>query len=238
MFGYGYYGFYGFDQYYILLVVPCMLLALWAQWRVKANFEKYSRISNRRGLTGAQAAMAVLRQNDVYGVTFERVAGSLSDHYDPRKNVIRLSSDVYDSTSVAAIGVACHEAGHAVQYAKNYIPIKLRAAIVPATQFGSRLSWPLLLIGLFMNHSWLITAGIALFALSTLFQLVTLPVELNASNRALAAIQGGELLDSNEYPMARKTLWAAAMTYVAALAISVAQLLRLLLLFGGRRSDD
>lgn len=232
------YGYYGFDLYYLVLIVPCIILALWAQVSVKHTFSKYSRVRNRRGLTGAQAAEAVLRQNGVHGVRFERIAGSLSDHYDPRGNVIRLSSDVYDSTSVAAIGVACHEAGHAVQYNKNYAPIKLRAAIVPATQFGSQLSWPLLIAGFVLNSGTLILAGIALFSLSTIFQLVTLPVELDASRRALTAIRGGYLLGEEEYPMARRTLTAAAMTYVAALAMSLAQLARLLLIFGGRRRDD
>lgn len=232
----GYY--YGFDMTYLVLVVPCILLALWAQMRVKSTFNKYSRIRNRRGVTGAQAAESVLRANGVTGVRFERIAGNLTDHYDPRGNVIRLSSPVYDSTSVAAIGVACHEAGHAVQYAKGYAPIKLRSAIVPLTQFGSTLSWPLLVIGLIFNSSMLILGGILLFALATVFQLVTLPVELDASHRALAAIRSSSLLDDEEYFMAKKTLWAAAMTYVAALAVSLAQLLRLLLLFGGRRNND
>lgn len=230
--------YYGFDWYYLALVVPCLLLALWAQLRVKSTFNKYSQVPNRRGVTGAQAAAAVLRQNGVTDVRFERVAGNLTDHYDPRGNVIRLSAPVYDSSSVAAIGVACHEAGHAVQYAKGYGPIRLRAAIVPLTQFGSTLSWPLLLIGLLFNSPAMIFGGIVLFALSTVFQLVTLPVELDASRRALAAIQDGYILSDDEYPMAKKTLWAAAMTYVAALAVSVAQLLRLLLLFGGRRNND
>ncbi|MGE4548571.1 MAG: zinc metallopeptidase [Intestinibacillus sp.] len=230
--------YYSFDMYYLVLVLPCIILALWAQTRVKSTFNKYSRVRNRRGVTGAQAAEAVLRANGVTGVRFERIAGSLTDHYDPRDNVIRLSSPVYDSTSVAAIGVACHEAGHAVQYANGYAPIKIRSAIVPLTQFGSTLSWPLLIIGLIFNSDLLIFGGILLFALSTLFQLVTLPVELDASRRALAAIHGSYLLDDEEYPLAKKTLWAAAMTYVAALAVSLAQLLRLLLIFGGRRNDD
>lgn len=237
MFGFGY-GFYGIDMYYIVLILPCMALALWAQISVQGNFKKYSRVRNRRGLTGAMAAEAVLRQNGVHGVRFERVAGNLSDHYDPSGNVIRLSGDVYDSTSVAAIGVACHEAGHAVQYNTGYGPIRLRAAIVPMTQFGSFLSWPLLLIGFMLSSNTLILAGILFFSLATLFQLVTLPVELDASRRALAAIQSGHLLDEEEYPMAKKTLNAAAMTYVAALAVSIAELLRLLLIFGGRNRDD
>ena len=234
MFGY----YYGFDVTYLILVVPCIVLALWAQTRVKSTFNKYSRVRNRRGITGAQAAEAVLRANGVSGVRFERIAGSLTDHYDPRGNVIRLSSPVYDSTSVAAIGVACHEAGHAVQYAKNYAPIKIRGTIIPLTQFGSTLSWPLLILGMIFNSNTLILGGILLFALATLFQLVTLPVELDASRRALAAIRDSYLLDEEEYPLAKKTLWAAAMTYVAALAVSLAQLLRLLLIFGGRRNND
>ena len=230
--------YYGFDYYYIVLVLPCIAFAMWAQFRVKSTFEKYSRVYSRRQMTGAQAAAAVLRAGGVNGVRIERVAGHLTDHFDPRDNVIRLSQSVYDSTSVASIGVAAHEAGHAVQYAVGYAPMKLRAAIIPLTNLGSTLALPLILIGFIFNYGSLITVGIAFFALSTLFQLVTLPVELNASNRALAAIEQGGLLYDDEYPMAKKTLWAAAMTYVAALAVSLAQLLRLILLFGGRRSDD
>lgn len=232
-----YYGFYGIDIYYIVLILPCILLAAWAQMRVKSTFNKFSRVRNMRGITGAQAAEAVLRQNGVLDVRIERVAGNLTDHYDPRTNVIRLSESVYDSTSVASVGVAAHEAGHAVQYAVHYTPIHLRAAIVPVTQIGSTAALPLLLLGLFLNRGILIDIGIWAFALSTIFQLITLPVELNASNRALAAIEQGGLLTSEEYPMAKQTLSAAAMTYVAALAASLAQLLRLILLFGGRRRD-
>lgn len=233
-----YFGFYGIDMYYIVLVLPCIVLAMWAQMRVKSTFNQYSRVRNVRGVTGAQAAAAVLRQNGVGDVRIERVAGNLTDHYDPRANVIRLSDSVYDSISVASVGVAAHEAGHAVQYAAGYMPIRLRAAIVPITQIGSGAALPLILLGLFMNSGILIDIGIIAFALATVFQLVTLPVELNASNRALAAIEQGGLLTADEYPMAKKTLWAAAMTYVAALAVSLAQLLRLLLLFGGRGRDD
>ena len=211
-----YYGFYGIDMYYIVLVVPCIILAFWAQARVKSTFNRYSQVLNRRGLTGAQAAEAVLRQNGVTGVRVEWVAGKLTDHFDPRTNTIRLSNAVYSSTSVASVGVAAHEAGHAVQYAVGYFPIRLRAAIIPVTQFGS----------------------MAAFPLSTVFQLGTLPVEVNASNRALAAIEQGGLLTEDEYPMAKKTLTAAAMTYFAALAVSFAQLLRLLLIFGGRNRHD
>ena len=232
------FGYYGIDMYYIVLVVPCIILAFWAQASVKSTFSRYERVLSRRGLTGAQAAEAVLRQNGVTGVRVEWVAGKLTDHFDPRTNTIRLSNAVYSSTSVASIGVAAHEAGHAVQYAVGYIPIRLRAAIIPATQLGSMAAFPLILLGLFMNSGWLIDVGILAFALSTVFQLVTLPVEINASRRALAAIEQGGMLAPDEYPMAKKTLTAAAMTYVAALAVSLAQLLRLLLIFGGRNRND
>ena len=232
-----YYGFYGFDIYYLVLVVPCIILAFWAQARVKSTFSRYEQVLNRRGLTGAQAAEAVLRQNGVTGVRIEWVAGKLSDHFDPRTNTIRLSNAVYSSTSVASIGVAAHEAGHAVQYAVGYFPIRLRSAIIPVTQFGSMAAFPLILLGIVFNSESFIYVGIIAFALSTLFQLVTLPVELDASRRALAAIRERNLLYEDEYPMAKKTLTAAAMTYVAALAVSLAQLLRLLLIFGGRRDD-
>ncbi len=230
--------YYGFDYYYLVLVLPCVFFAMWAQFKVKSTFDRYSRVYSRRNMTGAQAAAAVLRASGVTNVRIERVSGHLSDHFDPRDNVIRLSDSVYNSTSVASIGVAAHEAGHAVQYAVGYAPMKLRAAIIPATNIGSMLSMPLILLGLVFNFGAIITIGIAFFGLSTVFQLVTLPVELNASNRALAAIEQGGLLYDDEYPMAKKTLWAAAMTYVAALAVSLAQLLRLILIFGGRGRDD
>ena len=230
--------YYGFDYYYLVLVLPCVFFAMWAQFKVKSTFDRYSRVYSRRNMTGAQAAAAGLRAGGITNVRIERVSGHLSDHFDPRDNVIRLSDSVYSSTSVASIGVAAHEAGHAVQYAVGYAPMKLRAAIIPATNIGSMLSMPLILLGLVFNFGAIITIGIAFFGLSTVFQLVTLPVELNASNRALAAIEQGGLLYDDEYPMAKKTLWAAAMTYVAALAVSLAQLLRLILIFGGRGRDD
>lgn len=231
------YGYYGFDIYSLVLVLPCMIFAMWAQWRVNSTFDRYAKVYSRRGLTAAQAAEAVLRANGVGGVRIEGIAGKLTDHFDPRSNVIRLSSTVYGSTSVASIGVACHEAGHAVQYATHYAPIKIRAAIVPLTNIGSMLTMPLILLGIFIQVSGLVTLGIAAFGLSTVFQLVTLPVELDASRRALTAIEGSYLLEGDEVQMARKTLWAAAMTYVAALAVSLAQLFRLILLFGGRDRD-
>ncbi|WP_125115272.1 zinc metallopeptidase [Agathobaculum sp. Marseille-P7918] len=233
-----YFGYYGIDMYYIVLVVPCIILAFWAQSKVKSTFNQYSQVFNRRGLSGAQAADAVLRANGVSGVRIERVSGRLTDHFDPRSNVIRLSDAVYDSTSVASVGVAAHEAGHAVQHAVGYFPIRLRSAIIPLTQFGSTMAFPLIIAGIFLNSEVFINIGILAFALSTVFQLVTLPVELDASRRALAAIRERNLLYEDEYPMAKKTLTAAAMTYVAALAVSLAQLLRLLLIFGGRRRDD
>ena len=232
-----------FDMTYLVLVLPCVILAMWASARVNSTFKKYSQQLSIRHITGAQAAQRVLSANGVSGVRIERVGGNLTDHYDPRANVIRLSDTVYDSTSTAAIGVACHEAGHAVQYADNYAPIKLRAAIIPVTNIGSRLAMPLILIGLLLNafsaaSYTLVYVGIACFGLSLVFQLVTLPVEFNASRRAMQAIEEGNLLTEEEQRGARKTLSAAAMTYVAATAVALAQLLRLLLLFGGRRRRD
>ena len=236
-----YYGF-GIDMSYVILVLPCILLSLWASSNVNSTFKKYSHQFSSRGLTGAEAARRVLSAHGVGNVRIERVSGNLTDHFDPRTNVIRLSDNVFGNTSTAAIGVACHEAGHAVQYAQGYAPIKLRAAIIPVTNFGSRLAMPLILIGLllaaFGNLSVLfIDLGIACFGLSLVFQLVTLPVEFNASNRALRAIADSNLLTEDEQAGARKTLRAAALTYVAATAVAFAQLLRLILLFGRRRDD-
>lgn len=235
--------YYGFDWTYVVLVLPCLIFAMAASANVNSTFKRYSKELSRRHLTGAEAAQRVLSANGVSGVRFERVSGNLTDHYDPRSNVIRLSDDVFGSTSIAAIGVACHEAGHAVQYAKGYAPIKLRAAIIPVTNFGSRLAMPLILLGLLFSAGsyfgdTMVYLGIACFGLSVLFQLVTLPVEFNASRRALQAIESNELLTEEEYRGARKTLTAAAMTYVAATAVALAQLLRLLMIFGGRRSRD
>ena len=234
--------FYGFDWTYLVLVLPCVLLSLWASSSFKSTFNKYSSQYSIRRITGADAARRELAHNGVGGVRIERVSGSLTDHYDPKANVIRLSDTVYDSTSTAAIGVACHEAGHAVQYAQNYGPIKLRAAIIPATNIGSRLAMPLILVGLLLTFLedfsfTLIYLGIACFALSLVFQLITLPVEFNASRRAIAAIEQGGILTQDEQVGAKKTLKAAAMTYVAATAVALAQLLRLLILFGRRRDD-
>ena len=235
--------YYGIDWTYIVLVLPCILFSMWASSSVNSTFKRYSTHHSMRHITGAQAAQRVLSWNGVNGVRIERISGNLTDHFDPRTNVIRLSDSVYDSTSVAAIGVACHEAGHAVQYARHYAPIKLRAAIIPITNIGSKLAMPLILLGLVLNFSaglsnGLVYLGIACFALSLVFQLVTLPVEFNASRRAIRAIADSNILTEEEQRGARKTLTAAAMTYVAATAVALSQLIRLLVLFGGRRRDD
>ncbi len=232
-----------FDYTYLIYVLPCLLLSLWASANVNSTFRKYSKQISRRGITGAQAAQRVLSANGVAGVRIERISGNLTDHFDPRANVIRLSDSVYDNTSTAAIGVACHEAGHAVQYAQHYAPLKLRAAIVPITNIGSKLAMPLILIGLLLSFGekmsfTFVYLGIACFGLSVIFQFVTLPVEFNASRRALRAIEDGELLTDEEHKGAKKTLTAAALTYVAATAVALAQLLRLLIIFGGRRRND
>ncbi len=235
--------YYGFDWTYLVIVLPCLILSMWASSSVNSTFKKYSKVHSFRRLTGAEAAQRVLSANGVTGVRIERVAGNLTDHYDPKTNVIRLSDSVHSSASVAAIGVAAHEAGHAVQYAQNYGPIKLRAAIIPITNIGSKLAMPLILIGILFsalgNLSYgLVDLGIACFSLSLIFQLVTLPVEFNASRRAMQTIESSGLLTEEEQQGAKKTLKAAAMTYVAATAVALAQLVRLLVLFGGRRRDD
>ena len=235
--------YYGFDMTYIVLVLPCILLSLWASANVKSTFSKYSRQYSQRRLTGAEAAQRVLLANGVRGVRIERISGSLTDHFDPKTNVIRLSDDVYGNTSTAAIGVACHEAGHAVQYAESYAPIRLRAAVIPLTNFGSRIAMPLILLGILFSafggfSDTLVYLGIACFGFSLVFQLITLPVEFNASRRALQAIESGNLLTEEEQRGAKKTLTAAALTYVAATAVALAQLLRLIAIFGGRRRRD
>ena len=238
---YSYY--YGFDWTYIVLVMPCILLSLWASSNVNSTFKKYSTQYSLRRITGAEAAQRVLTANGVRGVRIERVGGNLTDHFDPKTNVIRLSESVYNNTSTAAIGVACHEAGHAVQYAENYGPIKLRAAIIPVTNLGSRLAMPLILLGILLSafgglSDGLVYLGIACFGFSLVFQIVTLPVEFNASRQAMQAIESGNILTEEEQRGARKTLKAAALTYVAATAVALAQLVRLIALFGGRRRRD
>lgn len=237
------YYYYGFDWTYIFIVLPCFILAMAASSRVNSTFRKYAKQLSSRHITGQEAAQRVLRANGINDVQITRVKGNLTDHYDPKTNTIRLSDSVYDSTSTAAIGVACHEAGHAVQYAQSYFPIKIRSAIIPITNFGSKLAMPLILLGILLgalgNYFFtLVYLGIACFALSLVFQLVTLPVEFNASRRAMDAIEETGMLTDEEQRGARKTLTAAAMTYVAAVAVSAAQLIRLILLFGGRRRNN
>ena len=235
--------YYGFDWTYLVIVLPCLLLSLWASSQVNSTFKRYERQLSSRRITGAEAAKRVLNSHGVYNVRIEQVNGKLTDHYDPKNNVIRLSDSVWGSTSTAAIGVACHEAGHAVQYAENYAPIKIRAAIIPLTNFGSKLAMPLILLGIIFSALGelsyiLVYAGIGCFSLSLIFQLITLPVEFNASHRAIMAIQDSELLTTHELVGAKKTLRAAALTYVAAVAVSLGQLLRLILLFGRGDSRD
>ena len=237
------YYYYGFDWTYLVIVLPCIILSMIASSSVNSTFNKYSKVNSIRRLTGAEAAQRVLSANGVRGVRIERISGNLTDHYDPKTNVIRLSDSVYGSSSVAAIGVAAHEAGHAVQYAQNYGPIKLRAAIIPVTNFGSKIAMPLILAGILLSFlgglsNTLVYLGILAFSLSLVFQLVTLPVEFNASRRAMETIETSGLLTSEEQEGARKTLKAAAMTYVAATAVALAQVARLLILFSGRRKRN
>ncbi len=240
--------FYYYDWSYLVLVLPAVIFSLWASSRVNSTFRKYSQMRTYRGMTGADAARAVLTANGVSGVRIEHVSGNLTDHYDPKSNVIRLSDSVYGASTPAAIGVAAHEAGHAVQYAQNYGPIKFRAAIVKATNIGSKLSMPLILIGILCMALPMFAAlsdffyyvavfGVLCFGMCVLFQLVTLPTEYNASRRALKAIEGSYLLTSEEQKGAKKVLSAAALTYVAALAVSLTQFLRLLMIVGRRRRD-
>lgn len=230
-------GLYYYDWTYLVFMIPCLILSLVCSASVKSRFSKYSQIPNSRRMTGAQAAQAVLSAHGVTGVRIEPVSGNLTDHFDPRSNVIRLSQSVYNATSVAAVGVACHEAGHAVQHAEGYFPNKLRSAILPVANIGSKLSWIFLIIGMFLpvQFNFMITIGIVMFSASVAFTLVTLPVEFNASSRALKTIKSTNMLSESEYSGAKKVLSAAAMTYVAAAATAVMQLLRLLLIFNNRR---
>ena len=221
---------------YLVIVGPALLFAIGAQIKVKNSFNKYSRVMSSRGLTGANAAMQVLNYYGIHDVQIERVSGKLSDHYDPKTKVIRLSDEVFSSTSVAAIGVACHEAGHAAQHVQSYAPLKWRNAIIPICNIGSTLGIPIALIGVFLNFGILIDIGLALYALIAVFQLITLPVEFNASRRAVDVISQTHILDEEEISGTKKVLSAAAMTYVAALATSIANLLRFIIMFGrGRR---
>lgn len=234
------YGFYYYDYTYFLFMLPALLLSLWAQIKVNTTFSKYSKVRNSRGLTGADAAYKVLSYNDVTGVSLEHIHGNLNDHFDPKTNVIRLSDAVYSQTSVAAVGVAAHEAGHAVQKATDYSPMKLRAVLVPISRFGSVLAIPLILIGLLLpvQYDFIVTLGIIFFSFSVLFQIITLPVEINASNRAIQTLEQTGTLEGEELEGAKKVLKAAAMTYLAATFAAVMSLLRLLLIFGGRRDQN
>ena len=223
------------DYYYIILVVLALILSVIAQIGVKGTYKRYSGILNSRGLTGAAAAQKVLAFYGIYNVRIEQVSGKLTDHYDPKANVIRLSSGVYSGSSIAAVGVACHEAGHAAQHAQNYVPIKIRNAILPVANIGSSAGIYLAIIGYFLGYSILVNIGIVLFAFVVLFQLVTLPIEFNASSRAIKVIDETGLLDAEEQRGAKKMLAAAAMTYVASLLVSIMSLLRLILRFNSRR---
>ena len=234
------YYYMGFDPTYFLVLIGAVICLI-ASARVKSTYQKYSQYRSMSGMTGAQAADRILRSAGIYDVTIQHVSGNLTDHYNPSKKTLNLSDSVYGSTSVAAVGVAAHECGHAIQHQQGYAPLHLRTAIVPVANIGSVLAWPLILIGLFFSRntgSLLINIGILCFSLAVLFQLVTLPVEINASSRALRILGEQGILSESEIPYTRKVLSAAALTYVASAAASILQLLRLVLLFGGRSRDD
>ena len=219
-----------------IIMLPVFIFALICQAKVKTNFNRYSQIMNRSGMTGADAAWRLLQLNGITDVKIKRISGTLTDYYDPNKKEICLSEDVFNSRSIAAIGVACHEAGHACQHNEGYFPLKIRSIVIPATQIGSALGVPLCLIGLFINYEPLAYAGLFLYGFVALFQLITLPVEFNASKIALQTIETNGFLTDSEYVGARKVLSAAALTYVAALASALATMLRLLIIVaGGRR---
>ena len=230
--------YYGFDMLYVILVLPAMFFAMWAQFNVQSTFNKYSRVPSERGMTGRDAARMILDRNGLYDVRIEQVSGNLTDHYDPIANVIRLSASTYNAQSAAAVGVAAHEAGHAVQHAEGYAPIKMREAIIPITQLGSKLAMPLVIAGIIFGFYPLAYAGIILFGAVTLFQLVTLPVEFNASARATEALEASGSLSGDGLVASKKVLRAAALTYVAALFVSLASLLRLLVIVSGRTRRD
>ena len=236
--GINYYG-YGFDWTYLLVLVGAVL-SLWASARVNTTFQKYAKVRSMSGMSGAQVARTILDRNGLSDIPVEHVSGTLSDHYDPTKRVLRLSDSTYRSNSVAAIGVAAHECGHAIQHKEGYGPLKLRSTIVPAANLGSRLGIPIILLGLFFGSggNFLVTLGIWVFSIAVFFQIITLPVEFNASSRALEVLERYGILGTEENKKAKKVLSAAAMTYVAAAASSILQLLRLIILFGGRRDND
>lgn len=228
------------DWTYIVLILPVVLFSMWAGSNVNSTYSRYSKQFNSRGMTGAEAARRVLDANGLRNVPIEMIGGELSDHYDPKANVIRLSAGVYGGNSTAAVGVACHEVGHAIQHNEGYAPVKIREAIVPVTNLGAKLSMPLIILGLLLSSfsptfAYLAYIGVALYGLCALFQLVTLPTEFNASRRAVASIEGMELLRGEELDGAKKVLRAAALTYVAALAVTLMQLLRFMLIVSNRR---
>lgn len=224
------------DIYYLILVLPAVLLSLWAQTRVTSTFEKYSKYSTHSRITGSEVARKILNENGLSHIAIERVNGKLTDHYDPKNNVIRLSEDVYDSTSVASIGVAAHEAGHAVQYGEHYLPIKIRNTILPVANLGSNLAVPLAILGFILSYEPLVSFGILLFGAVVLFQVVTLPVEFNASARAVKILSNSGIIYDEEEKGVKKVLGAAALTYVAAALTALMNLIRLILVFGKR--DD
>lgn len=238
LFGYGYgYGF-GFFDPTIILVLIGAVLSMWAQAKVQGTFQKYSKVRSTSGITGAEAAKKLLYSQGIYDVTVRSVPGQLTDHYDPRSKTVNLSEPVFHSTSVSAIGVAAHECGHAIQDNVGYAPLKLRSAFVPVANFGSKLSMPLIIFGIIIGGTSLIEVGIWMFVLAVLFQLITLPVEFNASSRAVRLLDQNGILMGQEVSQTRTVLSSAALTYVAAAAASILQLLRLLILFGGRRDRD
>ena len=233
------FGYYYFDWAYIRVVIG-LVLSLAASAKVNGTFSKYSRTWSRSGITGAEAARQILNANGIYDVTVRQVPGNLTDHFDPRSRTVNLSAAVYGSTSISAIGVAAHECGHVIQDAREYVPLKIRAALVPVANIGSNLAIPLIILGVIIGGvgSPLAEIGILMFSLAVLFQLVTLPVEFNASSRALKILGDSRILAEDEVKKAREVLGSAALTYVAAAASSILQLLRLVILFGGRRNDD
>ena len=238
MYGYGAYGFYGLDWTYILVLIGAVL-SLIASAKVNSTFNKFSKVRSASGMTGAEAAQRILQQNGIYDVAVEHVSGNLTDHYDPKNKVLRLSDATYASNSVAAVGVAAHECGHALQHNVGYLPLRIRSAIVPAANIGSKLGIPIILLGVLLGSNYfLIELGIWVFSLAVLFQIVTLPVEFNASSRAMVMMERYGILGGDELRSTRKVLSAAAMTYVAAAASSILQLLRLVILFGGGRRRD
>ena len=225
-----------YDYYYLILVVPALIISGIAQWKVKSTYSKMSQMKNKRGISGAEAAARVLSYYGITNVSIHQTQGKLSDHYDPRGNIIRLSPEVYHGRSIASVGIACHEAGHAAQHAQNYVPINVRNLILPVANIGSSFGFIIAILGYFLGFGMLIDIGIILFASVTVFQLVTLPIEFNASRRALTVIEETGMLEEIENARAKQVLTAAAMTYVAALLVSIMSLLRLILKTRNRRN--